>query len=132
MSNDKLTLEDVTSVLATVGYDDHFRLLSGLINKDSNKVFEVIHSAYNAGKDMKQFITEFMWTVCDASNYQIFHSFNYIGIPKLPNYEAFLNSLDLQNCLHILQWAKELNTLIKYEPNPFNMIQVEVMLWLQK
>ena len=128
---EKLTLSDVTSVLATVGYDDHFNLLKGLLSKDSNSVFGVIQSAYDSGKDMKQFISEFMWTVCDVCNYQIFKSFDYIGIPKLDTYERFLNSVDLTKCLQILSWSKDLNSIIKYEPSPFNMIQVEVMLWLQ-
>lgn len=129
---ENLTLEDVTSVLATVGYEDHFSLLSGLLSKDSKKVISLINKAYDAGKDMKQFMTEFMWTVCDACNYQIFNSFEYISIPKLASYEQFLRSLDMQRCLNILEWSKQLVATIKYESNPFNLILVEVMLWLQK
>lgn len=129
---DKLTLQDVTSVLATVGYEEHFTLLSGMIQKDSAKVFSTLHQSYNAGKDMKQYISEFMWTVCDVCNYLIFKSFDYISIPKLSNYESFMNTLSLDSCLPILEWAKNLNALIRNEPNPYNMIQVEVMLWLQR
>lgn len=130
--SDKITLKDVTNVLSVVGYHENLDLLKALINKDSKAACKIIVDTYEAGKDLKKFISSFMWCVCDVCNYYVFNSFDYINIPELPEYVDKVKSVSLQDSLIILEWAKNLNAQIRQESNPKNAILVEVMLLTQR
>lgn len=128
---DHITIEEVTKALSVVSYHDHLDLLKSLIDKDSKSACKIIVDTYESGKDMKKFISSFMWCVCDVCNSFVFRSYDYINIPELPEYVDKINKLNLTDCLKILEWAKELNGQIRQEPNPKDAILVEVMLLTQ-
>lgn len=130
--SDKITLPQVTSALAVVSYHDHLDLLKALIDKDVKKAVEVVCKVADAGKDMKQFINQFMWCVCDVCNQFIFNSYDYINIPELPEYTSKISCMKLEQCLPILDWAKHICSDIRNDTNPKNTILVEVMLWTQR
>lgn len=129
---DKITLEQVTDALAVVSYHDHLDLLKALIDKNAKDAVEVVCKVADAGKDMKQFILQFMWCVCDVCNQFIFNSYDYINIPELPEYTAKIGALSLDQCLPILDWAKNIVSGIRNDANAKNTILVEVMLWTQR
>lgn len=129
--SDNITLDKVVDALSTVSYHDHLDLLKAMIEKDTQTAVKIVNSAYESGKDMKQFMSQFMWCVCDTCNYFVFNSFNYINIPELPEYTEKLKQLSLDSCLPILTWAKDLYSRIRLESNPKNAIIVEIMLLTQ-
>lgn len=129
--NSKITMKEVADSLSTVGYKEYLTLIDALSHKDTNTSVNIISEAYNDGKDMKLFIEQLMYTVCDVCNYFIFKSFNYISIPELPEYKEMMDKLDMDKCLAILEWIKGVNGSIRGNKNPKNAILVEVMLWSQ-
>lgn len=129
---DHIGLEEVTKALSVVSYHSHLDLLRALIDKDSKIACKIVMDTYEAGKDMKKFISSFMWCVCDVCNSFVFNSYDYINIPELPEYVEKINKMNLGDCLKILEWAKDLNGQIRTEPNPKDAIMVEVMLLTQK
>lgn len=130
--SDKITLSQVAEALSVVSYHEHLDLIRALIQKDTRTATDIICKVSESGKDMKQFLNQFMWTVCDVCNQFIFNSFDYISIPELPEYVDKIRQLDLNSCLPILDWAKTVASGIRNDPNPKNTILVEVMLWTQR
>lgn len=127
-----ITLQEVADALAVVSYHEHLDLLKFMIDKDSKAATQLICKVAESGKDMKQFINQYMWTVCDVCNQFIFNSFEYVNIPELPEYVDKIKQLDLNSCLPVLDWAKSVAGGIRNDPNPKNNILVEVMLWTQR
>lgn len=129
--SEHITLNEVTNALAVSSYHDYLDLLISLIRKDSKSACKIIVDTYEAGKDMKKFISSFMWSVCDVCNSYVFNSFDYVNIPELPEYVNKIKTVTLEECLPILEWAKTLNAQIRNETDPKNVILVEVMLLTQ-
>ena len=126
--SDVITLDKVASALSSVGYGEHLDLLAALTNKDTKSAIQIVNDAYESGKDMKKFMNQFMWCTCDVCNFFVFNSFDYINIPDLPEYRSKMSVLDMNSCLGILTWSKELNYRIRQDISPKNAILVEVML----
>lgn len=129
--SEHITLNEVTNALAVSSYHDYLDLLISLVRKDSKSACKIIVDTYEAGKDMKKFISSFMWSVCDVCNSYVFNSFDYVNIPELPEYVNKIKTVTLEECLPILEWAKTLNAQIRNETDPKNAILVEVMLLTQ-
>lgn len=129
--NTKITMKEVADTLSTVGYKEYLTLIDALCRKDSKTSVSIIANAYNNGKDMKLFIEQLLYTVCDVCNYFIFNSFEYISIPELPEYKEMMDTLNMTDCLAVLEWVKRVNSSIRGNKNPKNAIVVEVMLWTQ-
>ena len=127
----QVDLAAVTNILAVVGYADHLALMNALVERDTTRCVQIIANAYNQGKDLKQFMSQFMWAVCDTCNYFVFQSFSYINIPELPEYKSEMVRHTLDEYLSVLEWAKQLNADIRTDSAPKNNILVEVMLWCQ-
>ena len=104
-----------------------------LVQKDVTKAVEDISNVFYAGKDMKQFMGQFLQCVCDVCNYYVFNkSFKYISIPNIPENVTLMSQVKLEQCVPILSWAKSLNANLRGNTNPKNAIEAEVMLWCLK
>ena len=127
-----LTVESVVKALGTVNYGVHFELLYQLASRGSLKAVEVIETVYNSGKDIKQFIKQFQFFVLDVCKYQMFESFKYIAIPELPEYKTKMEDEDYDDCLKILDWARQLNADIKWESNAKAMIETAILVFCKE
>ena len=127
-----LTVESVVKALGTVNYGIHFELLYQLASRGSLKAVEVIETVYNSGKDIKQFIKQFQFFVLDVCKYQMFESFKYIAIPELPEYKTKMEDEDYDDCLKILDWARQLNADIKWESNAKAMIETAILVFCKE
>ena len=127
-----LTVESAVKALGTVNYGIHFELLYQLASRGSLKAVEVIETVYNSGKDIKQFIKQFQFFVLDVCKYQMFESFKYIAIPELPEYKTKMEDEDYDDCLKILDWARQLNADIKWESNAKAMIETAILVFCKE
>ena len=127
-----LTVESVVKALGTVNYGVHFELLYQLASRGSHKAVEVIETVYNSGKDIKQFIKQFQFFVLDVCKYQMFESFKYTSIPELPEYKTKMEDEDYEECLKILDWARQLNADIKWESNAKAMIETAILVFCKE
>lgn len=125
----ELTIESVVQALGTVDYNIHFDLLFKLETGVKDSAVSLIEEVYNSGKDLKQFIKQFQYFVLDVCKYKMFKDFKYVSIPALPEYKEKLDDEDLDLALGVLEWARQLNADIKWEPNPKAIAQTAVMLY---
>ena len=128
--NDKIRMEQVTSTLSLSDYGIQLDLLKAMINKDAENALKIVNSIFFSGKDLRNFMTQFMGCVCDVCNYYVFgKSFKYISIPNIPENKQKMDDMTLDQCVPVLDWSKNLNALIRPNNAPKDAILVEVMLW---
>lgn len=93
-----LTLENVVAALGTTDYDTMFKLTDYLLQlngEESTKLaLQVIDDMYNSGKDLKQFVTQYIRFLLDIAKYGLGCDWKYLQIPKLPEYEKWLGDCD--------------------------------------
>ena len=119
-----LTVENVIQALGTVDYEVFFKLSDAINDKKSDNLIEVIETVYADGKDLKQFIKDFMSFLLDINKYDILHNFDYLQLPI--TYEDTLKSYGQEwfsTCKNLLPVIVKLNSDIKYETQP--KIQIE-------
>lgn len=135
-----ITLENVVKVLGTTDYDTMFKLTDLLlgIGKDAQRQsIELIENLYNEGKDLKQFVHGYCNFLLDLCKLNIGCGWNLIAIPRLKEYENFVDDLDEGNYELISVWMERflrLDTNIKYSATPkldiectlYNLLEVGV------
>lgn len=93
-----LTLENVVAALGTTDYDTMFRLTDYLLQlngEESTKLaLQVIDDMYNNGKDLKQFVTQYIRFLLDICKFGLGCDWKYLQLPKLPEYEKWLKDCD--------------------------------------
>jgi len=112
----ELTLENVVKALGTVDYSVMIELTDA-IYQDEKKLVSIIEDIHGSGKDVKQFVRQYGHFLLDVQKWIIGCDWKYINIPKLPEYETWLNNLmDIQidRCSELLDTVLKLNADIKY------------------
>ena len=112
-----LTLENVIKTLGTVDYSTMIVLTDAINRKDNTRVIEIIETIYSAGKDVKQFVRQYGHFLLDVQKYAIGCDWKYISIPRLDDYEAWLNDLtdiQLETLKKLMETIIILNADIKY------------------
>lgn len=116
-----LTLENVVKVLGAVDYSVMVDLTDYIYCGNSEAVLSTIENIHNSGKDLKQFIKQYLQFVLDCNKYVLGCDWQYINIPRLEEYENWL-SVNADKCstfyLDLLDVLVELNTNIKYSATP--------------
>lgn len=122
-----LTLENVIKALGTVNYDVMMQLTEAIYYYDAEKSIKILYDLYNEGKDLKQFVKDYLLFLIDIVMYGRGCDFKYLTIPKIFAYEKFLDDLgtdEYQVIDNVLaDWVK-LNSEIKYSLTPKADIEV--------
>lgn len=111
-----LTLENVIQALGTVDYEVFFKLSDAILNKNSSEVIKVIESVHADGKDLKQFIKDYMSFLLDINKYDILRNFDYLQLPQ-----TYAQSLEqrkqgwFDTCRNLLPVIVKLNADLKWE-----------------
>ena len=112
----ELTIENVIQALGTVDYEVFFELSDAILKQDSANVIKVIETVYADGKDLKQFIKDYLSFLLDINKYDILHNFDYLQLPN--TYESALNNYNQEwfdCCRDVLPTIVKLNADIKWE-----------------
>ena len=122
-----LTLDNVVKALGTVNYDTMIKLTEAIYYYDAEKSVKILDDVYNDGKDLKQFVKDYLVFLIDVVKYGRGCDFKYLAIPKIYAYEKFLDELgdaeyDVIDKL-LDDWVK-LNANIKYSSIPKADIEV--------
>lgn len=124
----ELTVDNVVAALGAQSYETFFSLTDMLVEQNPEKAITVIEEIYLSGKDLKQFIKQYVVFLLDMCKYRLLKNFDYIQIPntyetKLKNYSDneyhFIN--DLRNRMI------KLNSEIKWENAPKVFIEAEML-----
>lgn len=124
----ELTVENVVSALGTVDYDVFFDLTDAITNKSQSSVIKIIESVYSDGKDLKQFVKDYLSFLLDINKWDITHSFEYMQLPN--TYEDALKnySVDFLNkCRDLLPVVVRLNADIKWDTQPKVTIEARLL-----
>lgn len=120
----ELTLENVLKVLGTEDYSTFFDLATCICTSDKHWI-EIIENVYADGKDLKQFIKQFIKFLVDCSKYEIFNNFDYVEIPPTTENKKMLESVPATS--RLLDFMVSLDNEIKYESDVKNAIEARIM-----
>ena len=126
--NRELTVVNVVNALGTVDYEVFFSLSDAMLNKQAGAVIRVVESVYSDGKDLKQFIKDYMSFLLDINKYEITKSFDYLQLPN--TYEDKLNGQSKEwylVCRELLPTIVKLNADIKWETQPKVAIEARLL-----
>ena len=128
---DELTLETVVKVLGVVDYDEMFRFTDTIIENKLNESMQLIESVHTSGKDLKQFVKQYIQFLLDIQKYAIGCDWKYISLPRLSQYEEWLKgcgTYEFDRCFELLDCMLKINNKIKYSSVPKCVIETEVLL----
>ena len=116
-----LTLENVVSALGTVDYETMISLSADILVKNSNAVITRIEKLYSSGKDIKQFVKQYLQFLLDIQKYGVGCDWKYLQVPKIEDYEDWFDDLkshDYDKLESVLKAMIKLNADIKWSSTP--------------
>ena len=116
-----LTLENVVSALGTVDYETMIHLSADIIAKNAKAVIIRVEELYNNGKDIKQFVKQYLQFLLDVQKFGVGCDWKYLQIPKIEDYEDWfedLKSHDYDVLESVLKAMIKLNADIKWSSTP--------------
>lgn len=112
-----LTLENVVSALGTVDYQTMLQLSSDILTKNTKAVIYIVEALHATGKDIKQFVKQYLQFLLDVQKYGVGCDWKYLQIPKLKECEDWLEDLkpsDYNTLGDLLDDIIKLNSDIKW------------------
>ena len=128
-----LTLENVIQALGTVDYEVFFDLADAIHAKEAGLVIEIIEKIHADGKDLKQFVKDFMSFLLDINKYDILHDFNYLQLPQTDEIKSDLEHADAKwfgTCRELLPTVVKLNADLKWETQPKTQLLATLLLFI--
>lgn len=116
-----LTLENVVKALGTVDYETMIHLSADILVKNAKAVVTRIEELYNSGKDIKQFVKQYLQFLLDVQKFGVGCDWKYLQIPKIEDYEDWfedLKSHDYDVLESVLKAMIKLNADIKWSSTP--------------
>lgn len=128
-SND-VTVENVGNALGAPDYETFLNLLRAIASNESADSLEIIDSIYMSGRDLKLAMRNFTDFVVDICRYILTDTLDNTQIPlhlETAVQEA-VTQLDYPLVLWMLEELNELNSVIKWEPNPKPIVDLQILL----
>ena len=125
----ELTVDNIISALGTVDYELMFELCDAFHNKDDEYIIKIIEIIHNDGKDLKQFIKDFLTFLLDVNKYDITGKLDYTQLPE--TYETPLKNYEeewFRDCQELLRVVVHLNADIKWDTQPKTTIEARLLL----
>lgn len=124
-----VTLESVVKALGIVDYDVFFHLTDAIRERNSEEIIKTIEGIYSDGKDLKQFVKDYLSFLLDVNKYDILHTMTYLQLPG--TYESQLQSHSGDNffncCKYMLPLVVQLNAEIKWDTQPKVTIEAKLL-----
>lgn len=129
----KLTLENVVNALGTVDYQVMFSLTDNILDGDIQKCLECIEEIHSEGKELKQFLKQYVQFLLDIVKYGLACAWEYLNIPNLTENDNWLKKLSEDDyCIiqQLLSRVIHLNSDIKYSNTAKLDIQACIYLFI--
>lgn len=129
-----LTLENAVKALGTTDYDTMFKLTDYLIDNKTKLALALIEDVYNSGKDLKQFVRQYIQFLLDLSKWGIGCDWKYVTLPRLNDYEQWLKDCGDREFQAIDSWLSvfvNLNADIKWSQSVKYDIEASIVLEAQ-
>ena len=124
--NEELTVQNVMEALSIADYNTFMDLTDALVNKEDTNIIHILEDTYNSGFDLKQFIKQYIEFMLDVCKYNTVHDISYTQLPNTNDIKTFLNNVNKDSCLDILDLLLQIDRDIKYSPNP--RVYIEALL----
>ena len=127
-----LTLENVVSALGTVDYETMISLSADILVKNTKAVMYIIEALYATGKDIKQFVKQYLQFLLDIQKFGVGCDWKYLQVPKIEDYEDWfedLKSHDYDKLESVLKVMIKLNADIKWSSTP--KYDLEAVLYME-
>lgn len=127
-----LTLENVISALGTVDYETMISLSADILVKNTKAVMYIIEALYATGKDIKQFVKQYLQFLLDIQKFGVGCDWKYLQVPKIEDYEDWfedLKSADYDKLESVLKAMIKLNADIKWSSTP--KYDLEAVLYME-
>lgn len=123
--NNVLNIDNITKALGVVNYTDYFNLLDNLVLNNREEAIKIIEEVYRSGKDLKQFIKQFLNFLIDCNKYTLYSNFDYVNIPQ-----TYANRLNYQRdkLTYVTRRFANLDADLKYNQSPKSYIELYVLM----
>lgn len=129
--NPVLTVENVVKALGTTDYDSMLAVLDSLIRYNATIAVKSVEDIYNDGKDLKQFVKQFVRLLIDINKWSLGCDWKYLSIPKTDDWEKWLNGVtdnEFNTCLYWLEKFVKLDADIRYSTSVKYDIEAVIIL----
>lgn len=125
-----ITLQAVLDCLGITNYQHLVTIVQGIINKQPNEPIQIIDKIYKDGKDLKLFVKDLNKFVLDLCKLSITHNKELTMIPTdiMRQCIHIATNTPKYQLVDILDAINNLLDKIKYEQNPKNLIESELIL----
>ena len=122
--SNELTIDNVVKALGVADYDTMMSLTDAVLENNAGYIIEQIEKVHSEGKDLKQFIKDYINFILDIKKYMILGKFEYISIPNIQSNIEWLDTIkDYDKISDLLSMLINLNSDIKYDSSPKYMIE---------
>lgn len=129
--SEELTVENVVKALGTVDYETFIDLTCAITRGVSDKIIRVVEGVHADGKDLKQFIKDYMSFILDVNKYDITDTFEFLQIPSTyeERFQQFKKDTPefFKTCQRLLSVVVKLNADIKWDTQPKVLIEAVLL-----
>ena len=130
--SEDITIENTLQVLGNYSYEDFLNLTNGIIDsmidiKNEKNVLGILENIDSSGKDMKNFVDQYMSFILDLIKYSLFKDMNVTKLPtsleeKVKYAVSFEGNVDIFN--KMVDKLLNLKNQIRYDSNPALSVKV--------
>ena len=124
----ELTVENVLKALGAVNYGTFFDLTDAITADNTANVVSIVERVYSEGKDLKQFVKDYLSFLLDINKYDILHSFDYLKLPITYQEELGKRAVDFFRVSQgLLPTVVKLSSDLKWETQPKTLIEAVLL-----
>lgn len=125
-----ITLQAVLDCLGITNYQHLLKIVQGIINKQADESIQIIDKIYRDGKDLKLFVKDLNKFVLDLCKLNITRNKELTMIPTdiMRQCIHIATNTSKYDLVDILDGVNNLLDKIKYEQNPKNLIESELII----
>lgn len=125
-----ITLQAVLDCLGITNYEHLLKIVQDIINKQADEPIQIIDSIYRDGKDLKLFVKDLNKFVLDLCKLNITRNKELTMIPTdiMRQCIHIATNTSKYDLVDILDGVNNLLDKIKYEQNPKNLIESELII----
>lgn len=129
--SEELTVRNVVNALGIADYETMIDLTEAILHYGVKDTINIIEQIHLDGKDLKQFIKQYINFVLDIKKWLIFKNFDFLNIPQTDTIETFLGNFTADfyydKVSDVLSTLIKLQSEIKYDSSPKYMIEVMLL-----
>ena len=128
--SNNLTLENVVKALGTVNYEEFILITNSIRDKQSTSLIEHLEQIYSSGKDIKQFVKQYLQFILDMCKLQLGCPWQYVSIPHIDEIASYVKDNNDFDFPSLLSTLINLNNDIKYSTAPKYDIEAQLLLYM--